>query len=37
MKIGEDNITYVSEGSFTSIFTPKIDLLDEKIKKIAFF
>ena len=37
MKIGEDNITYVSEGSFTSIFTSQIDILDEKIKKTHFF
>ena len=37
MKIGEDNITYLSEGSFTSIFTSQIDILDEKDKKIAFF
>ena len=37
MKIGEDNITYVSEGSFMSIFTSQIDILDEKIKKKRIF
>ena len=37
MKIGEDSITDVPKGSFTSIFTPKIDILDKKNKKNAFF
>lgn len=37
MKIGEDNVTDVSKGSFTSIFTPKIDLLGGKNKKNRIF
>ena len=37
MESGEDNITYVTKGTFTKILTFQSGLLDEKRGKMQFF